>query len=128
MDINPIRYLISPRIAAAIFSFPLLTAIFDVVGILGGYLTGSLLLGIQPGVYFARVASSVAMSDISGGFIKALVFAIVVVTICCYKGYYTHLGREGYGAKGVSYSTTSAVVISCVQVLIVDYILTTFLM
>lgn len=128
MDINPIRYLISPRIAAAVISFPILTAIFDVLGIIGGYLTGSLLLGIQPGIYFARVASSVGLADVTGGFVKSLVFAVVIVTICCYKGFYTHLGTDGYGAKGVSYSTTSAVVISCVQVLIVDYILTTFLM
>ncbi len=128
MDINPIRFLISPRIAAAIISFPILTAIFDAVGIMGGYLTGSLLLGIQPGVYFARVSSSVVMADVTGGFVKALVFAVIVVTICCYKGFYTHLRSDGYGAKGVSYATTSAVVVSCVQVLIADYILTTFLM
>jgi phospholipid/cholesterol/gamma-HCH transport system permease protein len=56
------------------------------------------------------------------------VFAAVVVTICCYQGYMTHTRREGFGAKGVSLSTTSAVVISCVLVLIVDYILTSFLL
>jgi phospholipid/cholesterol/gamma-HCH transport system permease protein len=128
MDIHPIRFLVSPRIAASIISFPILTAIFDTVGILGGYLTGSLLLGIKPGIYFARVESSVLFSDVTGGFIKSIVFAVVVATICCYKGFYTHRGSEGHGAKGVSLSTTSAVVISCILVLITDYILTTFLM
>jgi phospholipid/cholesterol/gamma-HCH transport system permease protein len=54
MDINPLRFLVSPKLAAALISMPLLTALFDVVGIIGGYLTGSLLLGISPGVYFNR--------------------------------------------------------------------------
>jgi phospholipid/cholesterol/gamma-HCH transport system permease protein len=58
MDIDSVRFLISPRIAAALISFPLLTALFDVVGILGGFLTGSVLLGVNPGIYFARVESS----------------------------------------------------------------------
>jgi phospholipid/cholesterol/gamma-HCH transport system permease protein len=127
MDVDPIRFLVSPRIAAALISFPLLTALFDVVGILGGYLTGSVLLGLNPGLYFARVESSVAMVDVTGGFIKSLVFAVIVVSICCYQGYYTHTRAE-FGAKGVSQSTTSAVVLSCVLVLIADYALTTFLL
>ena len=101
MDINPIRFLFSPRLGAALISFPFLTAIFDVVGILGGYLTGSLLLGINTGVYFSRVESSVLMEDINGGFIKAFCFAAIVVTICCYQGYTTHTRKEGFGAKGV---------------------------
>jgi phospholipid/cholesterol/gamma-HCH transport system permease protein len=128
MDIDPVRFLVSPRLAAALISFPLLTAIFDVVGVFGGYVTGSLLLGINPGIYFARVESSVAMMDIVGGFSKSIAFAVVVSTICCFQGYFTHTRAQGFGAKGVSLSTTSAVVISCVLVLIVDYILTSFLL
>ncbi|MFH1489375.1 MAG: MlaE family lipid ABC transporter permease subunit [Pseudomonadota bacterium] len=128
MNINPIRFMISPRFAAALISFPLLTALFDVVGIFGGYLTGSGLLGINPGIYFARVESSVLMADITGGFIKSIVFAVVVVTICCFQGYYTHTRTKGFGAEGVSYATTSAVVISCVLVLVADYVLTSFLL
>jgi phospholipid/cholesterol/gamma-HCH transport system permease protein len=127
MDIDPIRFLISPRIAAALLCFPLLTALFDVVGIFGGYLTGSMLLGINPALYFARVESSVVLSDVIGGFVKSIVFAVVVVTICCYQGYFTHT-RDEFGAKGVSQATTSAVVLSCVMVLITDYALTTLLM
>ncbi len=127
MDIDPIRFLVSPRIAAALVSFPLLTALFDVVGILGGYLTGSVLLGVNPGLYFSRVESSVGLVDVNGGFIKALVFAVIVVSICCFQGYYTHTRGE-FGAKGVSQSTTSAVVLSCVLILIADYALTTFLL
>ena len=127
MDINPLRFLISPRIAAALISFPLLTAIFDVIGIFGGYMTGSVLLGIDPAIYFYRAQTSVLMKDIAGGFYKSLAFAVVVVTICCFQGYYTHMRAEGFGAKGVSFSTTSAVVISSVLVLIVDYVMTSFL-
>jgi phospholipid/cholesterol/gamma-HCH transport system permease protein len=127
MDIDPIRFLVSPRIAAALISFPLLTALFDVVGILGGYLTGSVLLGLNPELYFSRVESSVALADVGGGFIKSIVFAVIVVSICCFQGYYTHTRTE-FGAKGVSQSTTSAVVLSCVMILIADYALTSFLL
>lgn len=128
MDINSIRFLVSPRLAAALISFPLLTAIFDTIGIFGGYLTGSGLLGINPGIYFSRVETSVLMQDVMGGFYKSIVFAIVVATICCFQGFYTHLQTEGFGAKGVSLSTTSAVVISSVLILVTDYILTSFLL
>jgi phospholipid/cholesterol/gamma-HCH transport system permease protein len=128
MNIHPVRFLFSPRLAAALISFPLLTALFDVIGIMGGYVTGSLLLGINPGTYFARVESSVAMHDVTGGFIKAVCFAALVATICCFQGFYTHTRKEGFGAKGVGLSTTSAVVISCVVILITDYILTSFLL
>lgn len=127
MDIDPIRFLVSPKLGATLISMPLLTAMFDVVGIIGGYLTGVLLLGINSGIYFARVQSSVAMSDVTSGFIKSVVFAIVIVTVCCFKGYTTHEGR-GFGAKGVSISTTSAVVIASVLVLITDYVLTSLLL
>jgi phospholipid/cholesterol/gamma-HCH transport system permease protein len=128
MDINPIQFLFSPRIAGSLISFPLLTALFDVVGIIGGYLTGSVLLGVGSGIYFSRVESSVGMTDVTGGFIKSLVFAAVVVTVCCYHGYYTHERAEGFGAKGVSFSTTTAVVHSCVLILITDYVLTSILL
>jgi phospholipid/cholesterol/gamma-HCH transport system permease protein len=127
MDINPVRFLFSPRLAAALLCFPLLTALFDVVGIVGGYLTGSLMLGINPGTYFSGMETSVVLEDVTGGFLKALTFGVVVATICCFQGFYTHLRAE-FGAKGVSLSTTSAVVSSCVVILISDYVLTSFLL
>jgi phospholipid/cholesterol/gamma-HCH transport system permease protein len=128
MDINPLRFLVSPRIAASLISFPLLTAIFDVVGILGGWVTGVLLLGLNSGIYFHRIEGAVVMADVTGGFMKAFGFALVVSTICCYQGYFTHMRPGGFGAKGVSLSTTAAVVMSCVVVLAVDYALTSFLL
>ena len=127
MRINSLRYLISPRLAASIISFPLLTAIFDLIGIIGGYLSAVVLLGVDSGVYFGRIMTSVEMKDISDGFIKALVFSLIVATICCYQGYFTHR-RSERGAKGVGVSTTSAVVISCVLILVADYVVTSFLM
>lgn len=126
MDINPIRFLVSPRLAAAFISFPLLTSIFDVIGIFGGYLTGSLMLGTNPGIYFAHMENKVGMGDITEGLIKSIVFAAVVATICCYRGYSTHTRGE-FGARGVSNSTTTAVVYSCVVILITDYIITSFM-
>ena len=128
MRIDPLQYLISPRIAASIISFPLLTAFFDLIGILGGYLTGVVLLGVDKGAYFYRIHSYVELVDIRGGFIKSLVFAVLVSTICCYEGYFTHLRTDSYGSKSVSLSTTSAVVLSCVMILISDYVVTSFLM
>lgn len=129
MDIHPVKYIFSPRIVAAVISFPLLTALFDVVGIFGGYISGSLLLGINSGIYFYRVKDSVLMADITGGYIKSFVFAFIVVTVCCSQGYFTHLrSRGGFGAKGVSFSTTTAVVNSCVLILIFDYFITYLLL
>jgi phospholipid/cholesterol/gamma-HCH transport system permease protein len=128
MRIDPLRYLVSPRIAASIISFPLLTAFFDLVGILGGYLTGVILLGVNKGTYFSKLYTHVDMGDIRGGFIKSLVFAALVSTVCCYQGYFTHQRSESHGARSVSMSTTSAVVISCILVLISDYAITSFLM
>jgi len=128
MRIDPQRYLVSPCIAASIISFPLLTALFDLIGILGGYLTGVVLLGVDKGAYFYRIHANVDIVDIGGGFIKSLVFAVLVSTICCYQGYFTHLRTDSYGARSVSLSTTSAVVFSCVTILISDYVVTSFLM
>jgi phospholipid/cholesterol/gamma-HCH transport system permease protein len=127
MHIDPLRYLISPRIAAAIISFPLLTALFDVVGIIGGYISGVLLLGVNAGTYMYRVQSSVDMKDITDGFIKAMVFAVIVTTVCCYQGYYANLRTDSHGARAIGRATTTAVVLSCVLVLVADYIVTAIL-
>jgi phospholipid/cholesterol/gamma-HCH transport system permease protein len=128
MGVDPVRYLVSPRIAASIISFPLLTAFFDLIGIIGGYLTGVLLLGTNGGTYLYRVQSSLAMVDVWGGFIKALVFGAIVSCICCFQGYFCHMRTDGYGAKAVGLATVSAVVFSCVMILIADYVVTSLLM
>jgi phospholipid/cholesterol/gamma-HCH transport system permease protein len=128
MRIDPVGYLISPKIAAAIVSFPILTALFDLIGILGGYISGVVLMGVNEGAYFYRIQNSVEIADINGGFIKSLVFAVIVATICCYQGYFTHMREDSFGARSVSRATTSAVVLSCVCILVADYIVTSFLL
>ena len=127
MRIDPLRYLISPRITASIISFPLLTALFDLVGIIGGYVSGVLLLGANASTYVYRVQTSVDMKDVTDGFIKAIVFAVIVSTVCCYQGYFTHMRTDSHGAKAVGLSTTSAVVLSCVLILVSDYVVTSLL-
>lgn len=128
MRIDPMRYLISPRLAASIISFPLLTALFDIIGIIGGYISGVMLLGLDAGTYFYRVQSSLEIEDINGGFLKALVFAVIVSTICSFQGYFAHMRKDSYGAKAVGLSTTSAVVLSCILILVGDYVVTSFLL
>ncbi|MBQ7457344.1 MAG: ABC transporter permease [Desulfovibrio sp.] len=126
MDINSMAYLVSPRLLASLVAFPLLTALFDVIGILGGYVTGVLMLGINEGVYFYRIEASVLPIDVWGGFVKSLVFALLVTTVCCYQGYTTHLRRDSAGPAAVGNATTQAVVVSCVCILAADYVLTSF--
>lgn len=128
MRIDPLGYLISPRIAAAIISFPILTAFFDLIGIIGGWISAVLLLGMNSGTYYSGALTSVELKDITGGFTKALVFGIIVATICCFQGYFTHMRTDSYGSRSVSLSTTSAVVLSCVLILVSDYVVTSFLM
>lgn len=128
MRIDPLRYLVSPRVAASIISFPLLTAFFDLIGILGGFITGVMMMGLNAGTYFYRVQTGVEWEDVTGGFVKSLVFAVLVSTICCFQGYYTHMRRDSYGAKAVGLSTTSAVVVSCVLILVADFVVTSLLL
>jgi phospholipid/cholesterol/gamma-HCH transport system permease protein len=118
MAINPVQYLVSPRMIAGIVSFPLLTTIFDVIGIWGGWLVGCGLMGAPSGDYFNGIASQMGSHDIALGLYKALTFGIIVMWVSCYKGY--HAQRM---ATGVSRATTEAVVLSSVLILAADYIL-----
>lgn len=99
MRINPLRYLISPRIAASVISFPILTALFDLIGIVGGYVSVVIVLGVTSNTYFYRVQSSLELKDITDGFIKSIVFALIVSTVCCFQGYFTHMRSDSHGAK-----------------------------
>ncbi|MBW1679944.1 MAG: ABC transporter permease [Deltaproteobacteria bacterium] len=126
MGLNPYRYLVVPNLVAAVISLPLLSAVFDVVGIYGGYLTGGKLLGVGAGVYFGEMANYVEMADVLEGLYKSLSFGIIIAWVCCYKGFYTSI-FTGFGAEGVSKATTQAVVMSSVLVLIWDYFMTSLL-
>jgi phospholipid/cholesterol/gamma-HCH transport system permease protein len=122
MGVNPFRYLVVPRLLAGVIALPLLTAIFNVVGIFGGYLIGVRLLGAGKGTYFSQMANYLDMQDILGGIYKSLTFGVLITWVCCYKGYHS-----GYGAEGVSKATTEAVVLSSVLILFWDYIMTSIL-
>lgn len=123
MAINPVQYLVSPRMLAGVFSFPLLTSIFDVIGIFGGYMIGVGLMGAPSGPYFNGIAANMSGHDIMTGLYKALVFGVVVMWVCCYKGY-----NAERMATGVSRATTEAVVLSSILILASDYFLTSILL
>jgi phospholipid/cholesterol/gamma-HCH transport system permease protein len=122
MGLNPYRYLIVPNLLAAVIALPLLTAIFNSIGIFGGYLIGVKLLGVGAGTYFGEMVNYVEMKDITGGIYKSLSFGAIIAWICCYKGFYT-----GFGAEGVSKATTQTVVLSSVLILVWDYFMTSLL-
>ena len=123
MAINPVQYLVSPRVMAGVISLPLLTAMFDVIGIWGGWAVGVGLMGAPNGPFFNGIAQNMSGHDILTGVYKALVFGVVVMWVCCYKGY--HAQRM---ATGVSRATTEAVVLSSVLILAWDYFLTSILL
>ncbi len=129
MAIDPFRYLISPKFLATLISVPLLTAVFDVVGIAGGYMVGVNLKGVNPGSFIDGMQTSVTNHDIRLGFIKSVVFALLVVWISTGRGFFVREIRgAGFGAESVSRVTTQAVVISSIAVLIFDYLLTAVLL
>jgi phospholipid/cholesterol/gamma-HCH transport system permease protein len=129
MAIDPFRFLISPKFLATLISVPLLTAMFDVVGIFGGYLAGVKLMGVNAGSFFSGMEQSVTNHDINLGIIKSFVFALLLVWICTGRGYFVQQIRgAGFGAESVSKVTTQAVVISSISVLIFDYLLTAILL
>jgi phospholipid/cholesterol/gamma-HCH transport system permease protein len=124
MAIDPYKYLIAPKFIAAVISLPVLTFIFNIVGILGGYLAGVVLLGVAEGAYFQGMYDSVVWEDIRLCLIKAVIFGLIIVWIATFKGYFLHLNRGGvFGAEGVSRITTDAVVLASVSILVWDYLI-----
>jgi len=124
MAIDPYKYLMVPKLIAMLISLPILTAIFDVVGIFGGYLAGVVMYGVSEGAYFQGMYESVLWKDVEMGMIKSFIFGLLIVWICTAKGYFLHLNREGaFGAEGVSRTTTDAVVLSSVVILGSDYLI-----
>ena len=119
MGIRPLAFLIAPRLEAGLIVLPILTALFDVIGIFGGYLVAVHLLGMSAGTYFGGIENAVTMHDIHTGLIKSVSFGLIVTWVCTYKGYFTQRGAEG-----VSHATTSAVVMSSVLILVWDYFIT----
>ncbi len=122
MATHPIQYLGVPRFLACMFMLPLLTLFADAIGIVGGGFVSYMYSGIPMSHYFDTVNFYLRMSDVMNGVVKTVVFGMVIATVGCYMGFNTMGGAEGVGR-----STTRAVVISSILILIFDYILTAVL-
>jgi phospholipid/cholesterol/gamma-HCH transport system permease protein len=122
MAIDPLEYVISPKVLVAIISLPLLTAFFDLVAIFGGYLVGVQLLGVNEGAFFGDMVKALTAHDIFSGFVKSIAFGLLIGWICTFIGYTAKPTTEG-----VSRATTNAVVLSSVSILMIDYVLTSIL-
>ena len=122
MAVNPVQYLVVPRVIATTLMLPLLTILFDFVGMLGAYGVAVYLMGVDEGTFVQNIEKYVQVSDIMTGLVKAGVFGFILSIISCYKGIHT-----SGGARGVGQATTMAVVMSSVSIFVADYILTEFM-
>ncbi len=115
---SPIRKLVTPRVVALIIALPLLTVAADLFGLLGGGIVAAQIYGLDTNVYVASVRNGVDINDVLGGVLKPIVFGLIIGIISCRKG----LSTSG-GTVGVGQSTTSAVVVSSITVIIADFFL-----
>ena len=119
---NPVKYLVVPRIVAAVISMPILTAIGDSIGVLGGYLVSTYNLGFTGSIYLKNTVDFAKTDDITSGLIKAAVFGFIIAITGCYNGFFSKGGAQGVGA-----ATTNAVVASSILILAADFVLTAIL-
>lgn len=119
---SPIRKLVTPRVAALVITLPLLTVASDIFGLIGGGIVAANIYGLDTNTYINSVRNGVDINDIIGGVIKPVFFGLVIGIVSCRKG----LSTSG-GTVGVGLSTTSAVVISSITVIIVDFFLSKIL-
>ncbi|HWX10450.1 MAG TPA: lipid asymmetry maintenance ABC transporter permease subunit MlaE [Trinickia sp.] len=120
MAVDPLATVIAPRMWAGIIAMPLLAAIFSAVGILGGYVVGVLMIGVDSGAFWSQMESGVQVwSDVGNGVIKSVVFGFAVTFIALYQGYEAKATPEG-----VSRATTRTVVYASLAVLGLDFLLT----
>jgi phospholipid/cholesterol/gamma-HCH transport system permease protein len=119
---NPVKYLVVPRLVAAVISMPILTAIGDSIGVLGGYAVSVYSLDFNGTTYLKNTVDFAHSDDITSGLIKAAVFGFIVALLGCYNGF----NSKG-GAQGVGNATTNAVVSSSILILAADYVLTALL-
>ena len=122
LAVNPIKYLIVPRLLAALIMMPVLVIFADLIGIAGGYFVSVKVLSSNPYTYMDRTWNYLELNDIFSGLFKAAVFGVIIATISCYQGFFTRGGAEGVGR-----ATTKAVVLSCLLILIFNYIITALL-
>ena len=120
MGVDPMQRVIAPRFAATMISLPILTMIFNAVGIIGGYVVGVWLIGSDSGAYWSHMQASVdVFSDIGNGVIKSIVFGMIVGLVALFQGYTSRATPEG-----VSRATTRTVVVSSLLILAFDFIMT----
>jgi phospholipid/cholesterol/gamma-HCH transport system permease protein len=123
MAIDPYKYLIAPKLVAGLISLPLLTAIFNVLGIFGAWLVATSIFGINSDTFLQSLYDGVDWNDVEMSLIKAAVFGLLITWIATAKGFFLHLEREGaFGAEGVSRVTTNAVVLASIALLFADYL------
>jgi phospholipid/cholesterol/gamma-HCH transport system permease protein len=119
LSTNPIKYLVAPRIIAAVISMPLLVLIADIIGVMGGYLVSVHSLGFSSGAYISSTFKFLETIDVVSGLVKSAFFGFVIAIMGCYFGY----NSKG-GAEGVGIATTNAVVASSIMILLLNYIIT----
>ncbi len=119
---DPVKYLVVPRLAAAVLTMPILVAVADAIGIFGGYVVAIENLGFTGSIYLKHTMDALAFSDVSSGLIKAAVFGFIIALMGCYHGF-----NSRGGAQGVGTATTSAVVSSSILILAANYLLTEML-
>jgi len=129
MGVDPYSYLLAPKLVATVVSLPLLTSLFIVIGIVGGWFVGVVLFGVSEAAFFQGMSETVLNHDIAMGFTKALVFGLLLVWLSTGKGFFLHLEPFGaYGAEGVSRVTTDAVVLASISVLCTDYLISAIML
>ena len=119
LSTNPMKYLVVPRVLAAVISLPILVIIADIIGIMGGFVVGTKTLGFIEQSYIKNTLDIIELHDVMSGLIKAAVFGFIVAFMGCYHGY-----NSTGGAQGVGRSTTLAVVSASILILASNYILT----
>lgn len=119
MAVDAHQYLVTPRVLAGAFMVPVLTGVFNAVGLVGSYLVGTLMLHVNPGAFTSRIEWFVDPEDILAGMLKGAVFGAIIAAVGCYRGFHARGGAEGVGA-----ATTRAVVAASVMILVADYFLT----
>jgi len=118
MSINPVKYLVTPRLIAGITMMPILASIFSLTGFVGSYIVGVKILGINSGLFLANVTEIVDLDDYTHGMVKAVVFGLLMTLIACFHGFNARGGAEGVGK-----ATNRAVVSGCVSIVVADYFL-----
>jgi phospholipid/cholesterol/gamma-HCH transport system permease protein len=119
MAVDPLNYLVVPRIVASAFAAPILTMLFNAIALFGAYMIAVWAKDLSPGTFLNRLQTLVEVKDLTSGLGKAVVIGFVVTTIACYRGY-----RASGGARGVGIATTQAVVGGLVAIFAIDYIYT----